>query len=443
MKNYFNTFLYSFRLVNPVRLVVLGYMSYIFIGFLLLCLPFMHKSFVSILDNLFIATSAVSTTGLTTVAVGNEYSFWGQLVILALIQLGGIGYMTFSSFVILSTKKYLDDRSKTIAQTVFSIPKNFKIEKFIVSVMSFCIVVEIIGAIGLFLVFSNAGITNPLWNAIFHSVSAFCTAGFSLFSNSFEGLANNFALNAIISALSMIGAMGFIVCVDVWRLFCGKIKHVTLTTKVIITMTFWLFVTGGFLMFLSETYGGNVVAENRLLFSFFQSMTALTTVGFNTITISTMSKSAIMLLCILMIIGASPAGTGGGLKTTTISAIWGLMKSAIKGSKDVKIWGATLPEDRVRTAVATLSFYISTLVIGTYLLTLTQNGDFISIFFESASALGTVGLSLGLTTALTDLGKIIIILMMYIGRVGPLTFGMALYVKPEIIFDDEKSDLAV
>ena len=443
MKDYFNQFLYRLRTANPVRLVVLGYMSYIFIGFVLLCLPFMHKNFVTVLDNLFIATSAVSTTGLTTVTVSNDYNFWGQLVILALIQLGGIGYMTFSSFVILSTKKYLDDRTKNIAQTVFSIPKNFKIEKFILSVISFSIIVELMGAVGLFFVFLKAGITNPLWNAVFHSVSAFCTAGFSLFPNSFEGLANNFGLNAIISVLSIMGAMGFIVCVDVWRLIRGKIKHVTLTTKVIMTLTFWLFVIGGVLMFLSETYGGGIAPENRMLFSLFQSMTALTTVGFNTITISTMSKSAIMLLCILMIIGASPSGTGGGLKTTTFSAIWGLMKSAVKGSKEVKIWGATVPEDRVRTAVATLSFYISTLVIGTYLLTLTENGTFIEIFFESASALGTVGLSLGITTALTALGKLVIILMMYIGRVGPLTFGMALYVKPEIIFDDEKSDLAV
>jgi trk system potassium uptake protein len=418
-------------------------MTYIFIGFILLCLPFMHTNVVSVLDNLFTATSAVSTTGLTTITVNDSYTFWGQLVILVLIQLGGIGYMTFSSFVILTTKKYLDNRTKDVAQTVFSIPKNFKIEKFIVSVITFCFFVELCGAIGLFFVFLNAGIANPFWNAIFHSVSAFCTAGFSLFSDSFEGLANNFGLNVVISTLSILGSMGFIVCVDVWRLMRGKIKRVTLTTKVIVTMTFWLFVIGGFLFFLTETYGGGTSAENRLLFSFFQSMTALTTVGFNTVTISSMSKSAIMLLCILMVIGASPSGTGGGLKTTTFSAIWGLMKSTINGSKEVKIWGATVPDDRVRTAVATLSFYMTTLIVGTYLLTLTEMGAFIVIFFEAASALGTVGLSLGLTTTLTTLGKCVIILMMYIGRVGPLTFGMALYVKPAIIFDDEKTDLAV
>ncbi|MBN3039494.1 MAG: potassium transporter KtrB [Candidatus Omnitrophica bacterium] len=442
MKSYFHTFLYRFRMADPVRLVVLGYLSYIIIGFILLCSPFTHKNVVHPLDNLFIATSAVSTTGLTTVTVSNDYNFWGQLVILVLMQLGGIGYMTFSSFVILSSKKYLDDRSKNIAQVVFSIPRNFKIEKFILSVISFSAVVEILGTIGLFFVFRQAGVENSFWNAIFHSVSAFCTAGFSLFPDSFEGFADNFGLNAIISILSILGAMGFIVCVDVWRLIRGKEKHVTLTTKVILSITFWLLLIGSILMFLTEIYGG-AVSENRILYSFFQTMTALTTVGFNTVTVSTMSKSAILLICILMIIGASPSGTGGGLKTTTFSAIWGLMKSAIKGNRSVRILGATVPDDRVRTAVATLSFYISALLIGTYMLTLTEKGAFINVFFEAASALGTVGLSMGITNTLSILGKLVIILMMYIGRVGPLTFGMAFYVKPELIFDNEKTDLAI
>ena len=158
MKDYLNQFLYRLRTADPVRLVVLGYMSYIFIGFILLCMPFMHKNFVHPLDNLFIATSAVSTTGLATITVSHDYNFGGQLVILVLIQLGGIGYMTFSSFVILSTKKYLDDRTRNIAQVVFSIPKNFKIEKFILSVIGFSAVVEILGAIGLFFVFWQAEI---------------------------------------------------------------------------------------------------------------------------------------------------------------------------------------------------------------------------------------------------------------------------------------------
>ncbi|MDX9701951.1 MAG: potassium transporter TrkG [Candidatus Auribacterota bacterium] len=443
MKDFFHDLISCLKEINPVRLVALGYLSYIFVGFILLSLPFMHTKYVNALDNLFIATSAVSTTGLTTVSVSDVYNFWGQLVTLILIQLGGIGYMTFSSFVILSTKKYLDERTKNVAQVVFSIPKNFKIEKFILSVIVFSSIVEIFGAVGLYFVFLQADIANPLWNAIFHSVSAFCTAGFSLFSDSFEGMANNAGLNVIISILSIMGAMGFIVCVDIWRLIRGKVRHMTLTTKVIISMTLWLLIIGGSLMFLTENYGGGLSPENKILLSLFQSMTALTTVGFNTVTISTLSKSAIMLICILMIIGASPSGTGGGLKTTTFSAIWGLMRSTIKGDRDVRIFGAIVPEDRVKTAVATFSFYTFTLIAGTYILTMTENGMFIEIFFEAASALGTVGLSMGITSALTVLGKLIVIMLMYIGRVGPLTFGMALYVKSELIFDNEKTDLAI
>ncbi len=443
MKDFFHDLISCLRKINPVRLVALGYLSYIFVGFILLSLPFMHTKYVNALDNLFIATSAVSTTGLTTVSVSDVYNFWGQLVTLILIQLGGIGYMTFSSFVILSTKKYLDERTKNVAQVVFSIPKNFKIEKFILSVIVFSSIVEIFGVVGLYFVFLQADIANPLWNAIFHSVSAFCTAGFSLFSDSFEGMANNAGLNVIISILSIMGAMGFIVCVDIWRLIRGKVRHMTLTTKVIISMTLWLLIIGGSLMFLTENYGGGQSPENKILLSLFQSMTALTTVGFNTVTISTLSKSAIMLICILMIIGASPSGTGGGLKTTTFSAIWGLMRSTIKGDRDVRIFGAIVPEDRVKTAVATFSFYTFTLIAGTYILTMTENGMFIEIFFEAASALGTVGLSMGITSALTVLGKLIVIMLMYIGRVGPLTFGMALYVKSELIFDNEKTDLAI
>lgn len=424
-------------------MVILGYLSYIFIGFLLLCIPLTRSNTVSALDNLFTATSAVSTTGLTTVTVCDNYNFWGQFIILILIQLGGIGYMTFSSFVILSTKRVLKEKAKGIAEVVFSIPKYFRIEKFILSVISFSFIIELMGSIALYFVFLKAGIKNPLWNAIFHSISAFCTAGFSLFSNSFEGLADNFWLNAIISLLSILGAMGFIVCVDVWRLFKGKEKRVTLTTKIIIAVTFWFILAGTLLTFLTESFGGGIAPENRILFSFFQTMTAITTVGFNTVTVSTLSKSAIMLICILMVVGASPSGTGGGLKTTTFSAIFGLMKSVIKRENDVRFWGAIIPEDRIKTAVATLSLYLSTLAVGTYLLTLTEKGAFLEIFFEAASALGTVGLSMGITSTLTVLGKMIIIFMMYIGRVGPLTFGMALYVKPELIFDNEKTDLAV
>lgn len=428
---------------DPVKLVVAGYILYITIGALLLLLPFSRRSEISCLDSLFISTSAVSTTGLATVEVCSNYTFFGQLVILCLIQLGGIGYMTFSSFVILTSKRKLPETANGIASTVFSIPRNFKIEKFIVSVVMFTFVFELLGAISLYYIFKNANIENPLWQAIFHSISAFCTAGFSLFATGMEQFKTDFWLNAVISVLSIAGAMGFIVCVDIWRKLRGKKRKITFTSKIIITTTFWLLFIGTFLVLVTENFDAGCTPAQKLQISFFQVMTSITTVGFNTVTIAGLGKSTIFLLAMLMIIGASPSGTGGGLKTTTFTSIYGLVKSVMFGREEVKFWNVAIPEARIRVAVASMGLYLATFAIGTYLLALTENSRFIEIIFEAASALGTVGLSLGITSSLSVLGKVVIILLMYIGRVGPLTFGIALFVKPKLIFDDEQTDLAV
>lgn len=428
---------------DPVKLVVNGYLIYIIAGMLLLLLPFAVRLDVSFLDTLFVATSAVSTTGLSPVDVGTHFTFFGQLVILVLIQLGGIGYMTFSSFVILTSKRKLSEKANGVATTVFSIPDDFKIEKFIVSVILFTLLFELVGTAGLYAVFRQANVEAPLWQAVFHSVSAFCTAGFSLFSSGLEPFKANFWLNAVISVLSLTGAMGFIVCVDVWQKIQGKKHKVTFTSKIIMTTTFWLIVIGTFLVFVTEPFGEGYPPALRLQMSFFQVMTSVTTVGFNTVGTAELAKSVIFLTAILMIIGASPSGTGGGLKTTTFTSIYGLVKSVLLGREEVRFWRAMVPETRVRVAVASMGLYLSTFAIGVYLLTLTEELPFIEILFEGASALGTVGLSLGITGSLTVLGKIVIIALMYIGRVGPLTFGTALFVKPKLIFDDEKTDLAV
>ncbi len=443
MRDVIYSILYRFRNSNPIRLVALGYLTYVIVGWALLCAPFFQKVPVPALDNLFIASSAVSTTGLATITVSDSYNFLGQVVILVLIQLGGIGYMTFGSFVILSTKRNLEENHKNIMRTVFSIPKDFKIEKFIKSVIGFTLFFELLGAVALLPVFLKAGTENPLWQAVFHSISAFCTAGFSLLPNSFENFKDNVWLNVVISVLSIVGAMGFILCVDAWRVITGKTGKVTFTTKIIVVATFWLLVIGTVLCFLNEPFGPGTMPDQKWLYSFFQVMTSLTTVGFNTVPIGALSESAILLLTFMMIIGASPSGTGGGLKTTTFSAIIGLVRSTCRGDTEVKFWGKTIPEDRVKTSVATFVFYMGALAAGTYLLTLTEKFQFSQILFESASALGTVGLSLGITSSLTHMGKLIIILMMFVGRVSPLSLGVALFVKSELIFDDEKTDIAV
>jgi len=430
--------------LHVARLAFLGYLSYIAAGWVFLCLPWAGKGKpVSTLDHLFIATSAVSTTGLVTVSVADRYTLFGQIVVLLLIQLGGIGYMTLGSFVILSRRGELPEVRAKVGRTVFSLPASFRIDKFILSVIRFTLVIEFLGAIALYAAFRRAGVNEPLWSAVFHSVSAFCTAGFSLYNNSFEAFAADFWLNAVVAVLSYLGAIGFIVCVDLWRMVRGKVNHMTLTSKIILWTTFWLSVIGTALLFLGEPSLQGRPAGERLLAAFFQTMTAMTTVGFNTVPIAGLSKASILLIIVLMVIGASPSGTGGGIKSTTFSAVLGVMRSALRGEHEVRFWGKPIPLERIWIAVASLGFYLAALVIGTYLLDMTEPTPFDRNFFEAASALGTVGLSTGITDGLTDLGKLILILLMFIGRLGPLTFGMALFFRTAPVGGSSDSDLAI
>lgn len=429
---------------HPAKLVFWGYLSYIFAGWLVLCLPFLQKGpGARTLDSLFIATSAVSTTGLVPVSVSDSYNFFGQLVVLLLIQIGGIGYMTFGSFVILSRKSELTESRAAVSQTVFSLPASFRINEFIRSVIVFTVIIEILGAIALFFIFRRAGVPSAAWNAVFHSVSGFCTAGFSLFNNSFEGFAGNFWLNAVIALLSYLGGIGFIVCLDVWRLFRREVKAITLTSKIILWATFWLSLASGILIFLAEPSIQSRPLDERLIAAFFQAMTAMTTVGFNSINIADLSKGSLLLIIVLMVIGASPSGTGGGLKTTSFSAILGVMLSAIRGRREVTFWGRPVPFERIWTAVASLGFYLASLLIGVYLLDLTETSTFVENAFEAASALGTVGLSMGITASLSSIGKLIIILLMFCGRMGPLTFGIALFLRKANPDSARDCDLAV
>jgi len=445
-KNLENIVNYFFS-IHPVRHVVLGYLAYILIGWVLLCLPFLHKSGAAagVLDHLFISTSAVSTTGLVTVSVSGTYNIVGQIIVLILIQLGGIGYMTFGSFVFLAQRKPLSKERMNIANVVFALPESFKVYKFIKSVIIFTASIETAGAIILYVLFLRAGVENAFWSAIFHSISSFCTAGFGLYDNSFENYSSHFSLNIVIAVLSYLGAVGFIVFVDVWRKLRGKIENVTLTTKIILWATFYVSIIGTVIFFITEPSIRQLPVDRRLLASFFQTMTAMTTVGFNTIPIGGLSRASLLLIITLMVIGASPSGTGGGLKSTTFSALWGLAKSILKGRKEVSFWGRTIPEYRVQLASASFCFYVIFLLIGTYLLTLSDAAiDFEKMLFEAASALGTVGLSTGITSSVTAMSKIILIGLMYAGRLGPLTFALSMFVgRQENIAPKKLDDLVI
>lgn len=436
---------------NPVLIVIYGYLIYIALGTLLLTLPFAQDGGgVGFLDNIFVSTSAVSTTGLTPVDVHENYNTFGHLVILILVQLGGIGYMTFSSFVLLSRKEKLSDKRKEVSKTVFSIPKGFLIEKFLFKVVAFTAVIEALGAAGLYFCFRAEGVKYPLWQAIFTSVSAFCTAGFSLFSGNLEQFSGNFWVNLIVSFLSISGAIGFIVFVDAFNWMTRKVPHLSFTSRIILRTSAGILIVGTFIVLISEGSLSDLASHERVLAAFFQTMSAMTTVGFNTIPVGEsvsavgLSKSVLFLLILIMTIGASPAGTGGGMKSTTFTAVIGQIKAVIFNKRDVTFWQQRIPSDRVKQSTATMGMYLAALFLGVYLMTLTEtDAGLMEVFFESASALGTVGLSMNFTSQLTELGKIWIIALMFMGRVGPLGFGMALFVKNKLIWDNRETDLAM
>lgn len=428
--------------VDPARAVFFGYLSYVFVGWALLSLPAARiVEYIAPIDNLFIAASAMSTTGLTTISVSDNYSLFGQLVILALIQICGVGFMTFGSFIILSRRPDLPPARTEVTHAVFSLPRSFDVFRFIRSVVLFTVVIESVGTLLLWWAFSAAGAPRPFYNAFFHTISAFCTAGFSTFNDSFVTFSGNFWINGIIALLSYLGAIGFIVFIDYWRRFRRETTQVTLTSRIILGATFWMTLAGTTLLFLAEPTITALSPVDRLLAAFFQCMTAMTTVGFNSIDLGVLSKGSVLVLTVLMIIGASPSGTGGGVKSTSFTAILGVVRSALRGEQRASFSGKTIPFERIWQAVANTTLYLMLLTIGVYLLSLTETATIDRIFFEAASAIGTVGLSMGITASLTGLGKFIVILLMLGGRVGPLTVGMALFVRKHE--EPADSDLAL
>jgi len=414
---------------SPQQNLFYGFSTYIILGFILLSLPIFQKQGASFLDHLFIATSAVSTTGLVTVSIFDTYNFFGQFIIMILIQLGGIGYLTFTTFMILSTTRKITHWQKKILSTEFTLPNSIKIKDFLKSVILFTLIMEFIGAVLFFIAFKIEGMPSleALWSSVFHSVSTFCTAGFSLFNNSFMDYTNHHFINFIISMLAISGSMGFIVITDFGLLIKDKAHKLSFTTKIILYGFLILLSSGtAFLYFLEDSII-SLPGDARFLAAFFQTMSAMTTVGFNTVDFGMFSQ-AMMLICIfIMYIGASPSGTAGGIKITTLTAVFAVIKSQLKGRKEITFLGRIIPYPRLYTAISAFIFYTTIILIGTFFITLTNDLKFENILFEVASALGTVGISTGITANIDTFGKMIIILIMFIGRLGVLTFGLAIW----------------
>ncbi|MTB53762.1 TrkH family potassium uptake protein [Lewinella sp. W8] len=422
---------------SPQVNLVFGFGLYALIGTLLLLLPIFHKSSVSLLDHLFIAISAVSTTGLVTVSVFDTYNFVGQFIMMALFQLGGIGYMTLTTYFLLFTTQRITRWHSRLIGTEFTLPESIKINDFIRSVILFTVVMEILGTFGFFWVFRDAGMAfgERLWFSLFHSVSAFCTAGFSLFNDGFAGFRDDGGANAVISVLAIAGSLGFIVITDLWYRLSGKSKELTFTTKIVVVGFILLLSLGTMVFYATDPLFAS--GEGSWMAAFFQ---AMTTVGFNTVDTGALALPALLLVTFLMYVGASPSGTAGGMKITTLTAMVAVLKSRLLGQKKITFLWRTIPFERLYVATSTFMLYTSMIFLFTFLLSYTETFAFEEILFEVASALGTVGLSTGITGDLSSWGKVLISILMFIGRVGVLTFGFAILERTQRKEEEEFQD---
>lgn len=420
--------------LTPHQNIAQTILAYTFLGWIALSLPFMNTTDVSFLDNLFTSAAAVSTTGLNSVNFADSYTFLGKLVVLILIQIGGVGYMTFSSFVYLSfserhrLRKYQQEN----LNAEVSLPKTLKLSDFLWAAIGFTVIAELIGAVFLFNYFRHHdfGIFDAAWYGIFHSVSAFCTAGFSLWPNSLENFADSKTMNIVISCLALSGAMGFIVVTDVFNFIRRKTKQISFTTKIIVIATAGMVSFGTFTLFVTTP-------GITLLEAFFQSVCAMTTAGFNTVNVGRLSSCSLLILVLLMNIGGSPSGTAGGMKTTTFCSMLAIMYNRLRLNTRVEFLGRRLPLLRLYAATSMFLVYAFFLFVSVFLLTWTEDLPFIGLVFESSAALGTAGLSTGITSQLSAWGKLIIIATMIVGRIGVVTFGMALLAHDK---DDEDEE---
>ena len=424
---------------TPFKLLTFGFFTYVLLGLVAVSLPWATKADISFVDNLFNVVSAMSTTGLAAGVVAERYSLFGQIVFLVLIQLGAIGYMTLTSCLILARGDQLSQTRIRILGVEFALPEGLEIRNFVVAIVFYTVLIESAGAFVLGHRFNALGIETPYWQGLFHSVSAFGTAGFSLLPNGLEPFRDDIPVNLTVMALCMLGAIGFIIPVDLWSRMTGKRKEITFTSKVILLLSAAIVLLGGLVYWICE---GNT-DFNNLLTAIFQIVQASSTAGFNTVPVSALNPATLVLMIFVMMIGASPSGTGGGIKNTTVSVMIGIVLSVLRGHPErITFMRRTIPPSRIFSAVAVIIVYIHVAIFTIFILCLTESASFLDLSFEAVSALGTVGLSTGITNDLTDMGKLILTATMFIGRIGPLTLGLAfLHTESNSKFDTIHADL--
>lgn len=421
------------KFFSPYMTILLSFVIVTILGGILLSLPISlnYGKSVKLIDGFFIATSAICVTGLSSIDIGSVYNAFGQIVILILIQLGGLGVITFTSVIIILISKKIGYYTKKIVQEDINIDTTFRIEEYVKKVIFSVILIEFVGAFVLFFEFiKRFNFLKAVYYSIFHSVSAFCNAGFALFSDNLYGFKNSFLINITIPLLIFLGGIGFSTILNCYNVFRKKEKRLTLTTKLSIKISIFLIIAGTVAMFILEYSNkstiGNLSFVQKLEASFFQSVSTRTA-GFNTISILGLKRSTSLLFIILMFIGASPGSTGGGIKTTTFGLIALGTWATLKNKDGIEYDKRSISWRIYSKAIAILFISLIYTTICIFLLILFErNKNFLDLVFEVYSAFGTVGLSRDLTPSLSDISKFILIVTMFVGRVGPLTIALAL-----------------
>lgn len=426
--------------LRPAQQIALGFLSVILIGSVLLSLPIAQQTPVSYLDNLFIATSAVCVTGLSPLVVADSYTVFGQVIIMLLMQIGGLSLMTFIALFLIAIGGKLNISDKIVMQETLNRTTLEDITKFITFIIRYTLVFQTFGFVLLSLRFvPSYGPSLGLFKSLFISISAFNNAGFDILgANSLQSYATDPLVNFTIMFLIIMGGLGFSVWFDLRKSSQSLLKHVPVKrmltqlrvhVKLVLLVTFALIFIGWMYIFLVEFNNPNTLGAysffDKLMIALFQSVT-LRTAGFSTINIAYLRPATHMLMMLFMFVGGSPGGTAGGIKTTTFALVLLYVITELRNKESLVLYNKTISRDVLRRAVTIVVMSIGIVFIGIVSLSLFQNTSFLPLMFEAFSAMGTVGLSMGITSSLNQGAKIVIMLLMFIGRIGPVVLAYTL-----------------
>jgi trk system potassium uptake protein TrkH len=420
--------------LSPARVMALSFAGTILVGTVLLMLPIatQDQQGAGLVDALFTATSAVCVTGLTVLDTPTYFSAVGQVFIMGLMQVGGLGIMTFSTFLAITLRRRLGVQDRMVMQGLLDESNIETLKLMIVGILKMTFMIESIGALMLTWAWYTEmhDLRRALYLGVFHSIAAFNNAGFALFTDNLMPYRGHVLINLVITTLIILGGLGFTVIFSLPDLCISRrrrVPRVSCHTKLVLATTTILLAVGTCVFFLAEyskTMAGFSWTE-RLLASYFLAVTPRTA-GFNTVDTASLTDLSLFITIILMFIGASPASTGGGVKTSTFALLVLSIRSILRYREEVEIFYRTVPREIVHRALVIITLSFSLINLFTIMLLLTEDIPFLKAMFEVVSAFGTVGLSMGLTPQLTAAGKVIIVVVMFIGRVGPLTMGLAL-----------------